>query len=135
MNCGKQGIVMTAQIADQLGKFTRQDINGVPFAEYEWTDNLAHTGEYYKEAHLTHYTNQFAKHVGASLARFMRHDWGDVGPCSIKANDADAKGFEMGRPGRIIANYKLLPNHPKDPNRIWIVRDEQAVTVMFPEEY
>ena len=111
----KQGIVMTAQIAEQMLVFTRDmDMDD---------DRKLHCGR------------QFAKHVGESLARFMRHDWGTVCDEDWQANDADAKGFEMGRYGRIIANYTMLPYHPKDPNRIWIVRDEQAITVMFPEEY
>jgi len=75
-------------------------------------------------------SEEFSRSVVDALVRFIGRDWGNVCPEDWEANDRDADSLREGGYGRIIAVYESGSGNP-----FWIIRDSQAVTVLFPDEY
>jgi len=75
-------------------------------------------------------SEEFSESVVDALVRFIGRDWGNVCPEDWEANDLDADSLREGGYGRIIAVYESGSGNP-----FWIIRDIQAVTVLFPDEY
>jgi len=71
----------------------------------------------------------FAKRVTDGLARFARRDWGDVSEIDWVTNDEHSDHVKDGE--RVMASYE----DEQGLNKFWIIRDEQATTVLFPSEY
>lgn len=71
----------------------------------------------------------FAKLVLDSLERFKWCDWGRVEEEDWKSNDSDNDSLNGGGYGRIIASYG------PEEDKVWIIRDTEATTVLFPSEY
>lgn len=89
----------------------------------------------------------FAKFYVESLRAFFKGDWGQVDPEDANLNDEDARRLDEGHYGRILASYPI-PDAIADldlqgmdkgfndtPPRLWIIRDTQAVTILYPYEY
>jgi len=75
-------------------------------------------------------SEEFSRSVVDALVRFIGRDWGNVCPEDWEANDMDADSLREGRGGRIIASYESGSGNP-----FWIIKDPQAITVLFPDEY
>ncbi len=71
----------------------------------------------------------FASLVGKSLSRFAKGDWGTVTADDKAANDKDWESLAGGRYGRILAAYG------QTDNKFWIIRDTEAITILYPSEY
>ena len=71
----------------------------------------------------------FAKLVLDSLERFRWCDWGNVEEEDWKSNDSDKGSLDKGGYGRIIASYG------PEEDKLWIILDTEASTVLFPSEY
>jgi hypothetical protein len=84
---------------------------------------------------------QFLRLVNESLKRFWSSDWGDTSPGDAKMNDEDTQRLDRSEGGRVLAVYKgsYTPKWPHSlnelPDRIWIIRDSEATTILFPDEY
>ena len=75
-------------------------------------------------------SEEFSESVVDALVRFIGRDWGNVCPEDWESNNRDADSLREGGYGRIIASYESGSGNP-----FWIIRDSQAVTVLFPDEY
>ena len=79
---------------------------------------------------------EFAKFVLKSIQRFFANDWGECCENDKKQNDIDNENLKKGDYGRVLASYINPTNVFKNPlDRVWIVKDSQAITVLFPHEY
>ena len=75
-------------------------------------------------------SEEFSESVVDALVRFIGRDWGNVCEEDWEANDMDADSLRDGGSGRIIAVYESGSGNP-----FWIIKDPQAITVLFPDEY
>jgi hypothetical protein len=68
----------------------------------------------------------FAKFVTNAIARFLRHDWGELCEEDTKAND-----WAIDNDARVLAAYGT------QDDKIWIIQewDRSVTTVLFPSEY
>ena len=73
----------------------------------------------------------FSLHVYRSIMRFIRNDWGDTSKHDWKLNDQDYVALRKGEYGRILAVYE----NTWPPNKIWIIEDSEAITILFPSDY
>ena len=64
---------------------------------------------------------KFAEFTAESLKRFLNKDWGETCEEDAELNDSDPE-YAMG-------SYKL------GEETIWIKRDYDIVTILFPSEY
>ncbi|SVE05020.1 uncharacterized protein METZ01_LOCUS457874 [marine metagenome] len=78
---------------------------------------------------------QFSKDVAKALSRFFTKDWGNVEQEDWDSNDRDYKKLTTGGYGRILAAYNSTETHKYGNKKFWIIRDTEAITVLFPEEY
>lgn len=90
------------------------------------------TGNFYATAGVAErmrYDRGFARHVQASIGRYLRCDWGDTCKEDKLEND-----YALTHGERILAEYR---DEAHDDWRIWIITewDRSATTVLFPEEY
>jgi hypothetical protein len=79
-------------------------------------------------------SEEFAKFVLDSVKAFKKGDWGNMDPNDKELNDADRINMDNGSYGRILASYDADFGAGDSP-RIWIVEDNIAITVLYPEEY
>ena len=77
---------------------------------------------------------EFAKFVLKSIQRFFANDWGECCEDDKKQNDIDNENLKKGDYGRVLASYINPPSSPS-LYRVWIIKDSQAITVLFPHEY
>lgn len=70
---------------------------------------------------------KFEKEVQASLAKYLRGDWGSCHEEDKAMNDEALQSGE----GRILAAYET------SEGEIWIIteHDRSATTILFPDEY
>ena len=73
----------------------------------------------------------FAKRVTEGIARFARKDWGDVCEEDWSSNTENMQSLNDGNGGMVLASYEGTNGLDK----VWIIRDAQATTVLFPSEY
>ena len=83
----------------------------------------------------THRNPQFSKDMAKALSRFFQKDWGTVDQEDWDSNDRDYKELNTGNIGRILAAYEATKPHKYGHKRFWIIRDTEAITVLYPEEY
>ena len=86
----------------------------------------------------------FASMVGKSLSRFAHGDWGTVCDEDKAANTHDWENLANGKYGRILAAYDTpvrnvphneLYEYGEPGDKIWIIRDTEQITVLYPSEY
>ena len=77
---------------------------------------------------------EFAKFVLKSIQRFFANDWGECCEDDKKQNDIDNENLKKGDYGRVLASYINPPSSPS-LYRVWIIKDSQAITVLFQHEY
>lgn len=71
----------------------------------------------------------FAKRVTDCINRFKRKDWGDLMfNDDVTKNNQDIEALEKGEYGYVLASYGWT-------DKIWIIRDMEHTTVLFPREY
>lgn len=68
----------------------------------------------------------FSAFVTRSLAKFIKGDWGQTHSDDVKLNDQSLKTKE----GQIVAKYV-----DSRGTEIFITKDSEATTVLFPQEY
>ena len=73
----------------------------------------------------------FAKRVSKSVGRFMQRDWGDVAGEDWVTNAENYESLEGGGGGMVLASYL----DDKGMDKICIIRDTEAITVLYPSEY
>jgi hypothetical protein len=78
---------------------------------------------------------EFSKYVAKALARFFTKDWGNVDEEDWASNDLCYKELNKGNYGRIMASYESASVGKYGSKKFWIVRDTEAITVLYPEEY
>ena len=73
----------------------------------------------------------FAMRVHKSLNRFISSDWGDLDKEDWSKNSDSLQSLQKGEYGYILASYP----DPKGGDKIWIIRDTEVTTVLFPNEH
>ena len=73
---------------------------------------------------------RFSKAVIRAIKRFSKKDWGTVDAEDHATNDQMSRSLDLGGGGMVLGAYG------KDKNdKIWIIRDTERTTVLFPDEY
>ena len=65
----------------------------------------------------------FAKAVIRAIKRFAKKDWGTVDVEDHALNDQMSRSLDLGGGGS------------GKKNKIWVIRDTERTTVLFPDEY
>ncbi len=73
---------------------------------------------------------KFSRAVMRAIKRFLKKDWGTVDAEDHATNDQMSRSLDLGGGGMVLGAYG------KDKNdKIWIIRDTERTTVLFPDEY
>ena len=72
---------------------------------------------------------KFSRAVLRAVRRFNLKDWGDVDAEDNKTNNQMDRSLDLNGGGMVLGSYGRL----KD--KIWIIRDTERVTILFPDEY
>ena len=72
---------------------------------------------------------KFSRAVMRAIKRFIKKDWGDVDAEDNKTNDQMDRSLNLNGGGMVLGAYGRL----KD--KIWIIRDTERTTILFPDEY
>ena len=74
--------------------------------------------------------SKFSASVTRAMKRFSNKDWGNVDIEDSKTNDQMDASINLGGGGMVLGAY----NRDKK-NKIWIIRDTERITILFPDEY
>ena len=72
----------------------------------------------------------FSKAVIRALKRFAKKDWGNVEEEDQALNDQMSRSLDLGGGGMVLGAYGSGKK-----NKIWVIRDTERTTVLFPDEY
>ena len=72
----------------------------------------------------------FYKAVIRALKRFTKQDWGTVDAEDKTTNDQMSRSLDLGGGGMVLGAYGSSKK-----NKIWVIRDTERTTVLFPNEY
>jgi hypothetical protein len=72
----------------------------------------------------------FSKAVIRALKRFTKKDWGTVDAEDQATNDQMTRSLDLGGGGMVLGAYGS-----NKKNKIWVIRDTERTTVLFPDEY
>ncbi len=72
----------------------------------------------------------FHSAVIRAMKRFAKKDWGDVDLEDADTNDQMHNSLDMGGGGMVLGSYGRVKK-----DTIWIIRDSERITVLFPDEY
>ena len=72
---------------------------------------------------------KFSRAVLRAVRRFNLKDWGDVDAEDNETNNQMDRSLDLNGGGMVLGAYGRL----KD--KIWIIRDTERVTILFPDEY
>ena len=72
----------------------------------------------------------FYRSVMRAMKRFAKNDWGEVDLEDSHTNDQMLNSLDMGGGGMVLGAYN---RGRKDT--IWIIRDTERITILFPDEY
>ena len=72
---------------------------------------------------------KFSRAVMRAIKRFIKKDWGDVDAEDNETNDQMDRSLNLNGGGMVLGAYGRL----KD--KIWIIRDTERTTILFPDEY
>jgi len=72
---------------------------------------------------------KFSRAVLRAVRRFNLKDWGDVDAEDNETNDQMDRSLNLDGGGMVLGAYRRL----KD--KIWIIRDTEHTTILFPDEY
>jgi hypothetical protein len=72
----------------------------------------------------------FSKAVVRAIKRFSKKDWGTVDAEDHVTNDQMSRSLDLGGGGMVLGAYGS-----DKKNKIWIIRDTERITVLFPDEY
>ena len=72
----------------------------------------------------------FSKAVIRALKRFAKKDWGTVDAEDQATNDQMTRSLDLGGGGMVLGAYGS-----NKKNKIWVIRDTERTTVLFPDEY
>ena len=72
---------------------------------------------------------KFSRAVMRAIKRFIKKDWGDVDVEDNESNDQMDRSLNLNGGGMVLGAYGRL----KD--KIWIIRDTERTTILFPDEY
>ena len=72
---------------------------------------------------------KFSRAVLRAVRRFNLKDWGDVDAEDNETNNQMDRSLNLDGGGMVLGAYGRL----KD--KIWIIRDTERVTILFPDEY
>ena len=75
-------------------------------------------------------SEEFSASVVDALVRFIGRDWGNVCEEDWEANNKGADSLKEEGYGFLLAAYESGSGNP-----FWIIKDPQAITVLFPDEY
>jgi hypothetical protein len=73
--------------------------------------------------------DKFSRAVIRATKRFLKKDWGDVDAEDHATNDQMDRSLNLDGGGIVLGAYGKL----KD--KIWIIRDTERITILFPNEY
>ena len=72
----------------------------------------------------------FSKAVIRAVTRFTKQDWGTVDAEDQATNDQMTRSLDLGGGGMVLGAYGS-----NKKNKIWVIRDTERTTVLFPDEY
>jgi hypothetical protein len=73
---------------------------------------------------------KFAASVMRAMKRFANKDWGTVDMEDRQTNDQMDSSLNLGGGGMVLGAY-----NSEKKNKIWIIRDAERITILFPDEY
>ena len=74
---------------------------------------------------------KFSRAVIRAAKRFMAKDWGDVDDEDRETNNLMNRSLDLDGGGMVLGAY----DNGKKKDRIWIIRDSERITILFPHEY
>ena len=72
---------------------------------------------------------KFSRAVIRSTKRFLEKDWCDVDAEDNETNNQMDRSLDLNGGGMVLASYG------KQKDKIWIIRDTERITILFPDEY
>jgi len=72
---------------------------------------------------------KFSRAVIRAIKRFIKKDWGDVDEEDRETNNQMDRSLDLNGGGMVLAAYY------KQKDKIWIIRDTERTTILFPDEY
>ena len=72
---------------------------------------------------------KFSRAVLRAVRRFNLKDWGDVDAEDNETNDQMDRSLNLQGGGMVLGAYG------REKNKIWIIRDTERITILFPDEY
>ena len=72
---------------------------------------------------------RFSRAVIRATRIFIKKDWGDVDDEDQATNDQMDRSLNLNGGGMVLASYG------KQKDKIWIIRDTERITILFPDEY
>ena len=73
---------------------------------------------------------KFAASVMRAMKRFANKAWGTVDMEDRQTNDQMDSSLNLGGGGMVLGAY-----NSEKKNKIWIIRDAERITILFPDEY
>ena len=73
--------------------------------------------------------DKFSRAVLRATKRFLQKDWGDVDAEDHATTD------QMDRSLNLLGGGMVLGAYGKQKDKIWIIRDTERITILFPDEY
>jgi hypothetical protein len=73
--------------------------------------------------------DKFSRAVIRATKRFLKKDWGDVDAEDHATNDQMDRSLNLQGGGMVLGAYG------REKNKIWIIRDTERITILFPDEY
>ena len=72
---------------------------------------------------------KFSRAVIRATKRFLAKDWGDVDAEDNETNNQMDRSLDLNGGGMVLGAYG------KQKDKIWIIRDTERITILFPDEY
>ena len=72
---------------------------------------------------------KFERAVIRATKRFLEKDWGDVDAEDNETNNQMDRSLDLNGGGMVLGAYG------KQKDKIWIIRDTERITILFPDEY
>ena len=72
---------------------------------------------------------KFSRAVLRAVRRFNLKDWGDVDAEDNETNNQMDRSLNLDGGGMVLGAYG------REKNKIWIIRDTERITILFPDEY
>ena len=72
---------------------------------------------------------KFSRAVIRATKRFLAKDWGDVDAEDNEPNNQMDRSLDLNGGGMVLGAYG------KQKDKIWIIRDTERITILFPDEY